>query len=427
MKKLLFVLCTGAFLFSGCRDIVLETQINKEPNDIKNSVINKKEIDLARPIQLQPQTRAILEQNNSFALDFFKAVSQKCNTTLFLSPYSMYAALGMLYNGASGKTKEEISNVLGMGDFTPEEVNKYYQELTKALLEVDPCTSLSLANAIWANNGVVLKPSFVALNQNYYDAEVSTLDFSLSSALKTINDWSNKQTKETIPEILDSIDPASLVILANAIYFNSFWTYDFDQSKTVEKPFHNTDGTTSAVPMMHQKQLSLQYAQMDDCAMVTLPYANTAFVMNLILPVKEKDINVLIDELDKETWLAMMRHAEQTLVTLSMPRFKIENEWSLAGILADLGMPSAFSARDADFSEMTDHVSTLVSEVIQKSYISVDEIGTEASAVTFIKHAMSTILPNPPVAIMVFDRPFIFAITEKSTGAILFMGKVAKL
>jgi len=433
MKKLLSAFCAGIVWLSACKDIVIETttDTNTETNTLPNNgTTEKREIAHARPIILQLQSRAILERNNSFALDFFKAVSQKSDSTLFLSPFSMSAVLGMLYNGASGKTKEEIAKVLGMIDYTPEEINRYYQELTKALLEVDPNTSLSFANAIWSRKGLDLKPSFIALNQNYYDAEASTLDFSLPSALKTINDWCDEKTKGTIPKILDQIDPTTLVILANAIYFQSFWTDDFDKTKTVEKPFYNYDGTTSTVYMMHQKQMELQYTQMEGCGMVTLPYANKAFAMNLILPVDGEDIDTLIEDLNNETWQTMMLHRAYTKVTLSMPRFKIENEMNLKTILAALGMPSAFSY-DADFSEMFEsEIQASVSKVIQKSYISVDEAGTEAAAVTLsalVGNPLGDPRPTPAEVIMVLNRPFIFSITEQSTGAILFMGKVAKL
>ena len=303
-------------------------------------------------------------------------------------------------------------------------MNSYYKELTEALLKVDPSTSLSLANAIWANKGVTLKNSFAEVNRSYYDAEADTLDFSLLSALQTINSWSNEKTKGTIPEILDCLDENTLAILANAIYFNSFWTTDFDKSKTVKKAFHNIDGTTSSVPIMHQKQM-MEYAQMDNCGMVTLPYANGAFTMNLILPEVGEDIDALVEDLDRESWQIMRNHGSLPKVTLSMPRFKVENNLdNLVEALKDMGMQKAFS--NADFSAMFDDIDANISQVIQKSYISVDEAGTEAAAVTIAMWEVT--LTGPPKEVtMVINRPFIFAITERSTGVILFMGKITKL
>ena len=417
MRRIIYLMVF--ILVASCSELSKGDPTQQQPEPITPI-----EVEPAKAITLLPKTRAILEQTNSYAFNFFKAVSQEQDKNLFLSPYSLSAALGMLYNGAEGETKAEIAKVLGMDGYTPEEINKYYQELTTALFKVDPLSSLSLANAIWAKKGITLKNSFVEMNQNYYDAEVSTLDFSLPSALQTINSWCDEKTNGTIPKILDQIDPLSIVMLANAIYFKSLWTNDFNKSKTVDKTFHNLDGSASKVPMMHQKQMLMEYAQMEKCGMVTLPYGNGAFAMNLILPEEGANIDALIEDLDRESWQAMRAHTDRVKVTLSMPRFKIENTLDLVDILMGMGMQKAFS--DADFSAMLD-ISANVSKVLQKSYISVDEVGTEAAAVTVI--AMTTSIgpmPNPEEVTMVLDRPFIFAITEQSTGAILFMGKVTK-
>ena len=420
MKKFIYLIafalaasCSGLGL---SEDPILEEEvIPTEPTGMER----------AKAIALQTKSCAILEQSNEFSLNFFKAVSQLQDENLFLSPFSLSAALGMLYNGADGNTKAEIAKVLGFSEYTPEEVNNYYKELTAALLEVDPQTSLSFANAIWANKGVNLKKSFIELNQNYYDAEVSTLDFSLPATLKTINDWASEKTKGTIPKLLNEINPSTIVMLANAIYFKSFWTHDFDKTKTVNKTFHNIDGTTSTVPLMHQKEMRMAYAQMDDCSLVELPYANTAYAMSLILPAEGQDLDALIASLDVESWQAMRSHRGAVYVTLSMPCFKVENGLDLVGVLSDLGMPEAFSGY-ANFSAMLD-TKVSVTSVIQKSYISVDEDGTEAAAVTLISQTTAVPQPNPAKATMVLDRPFAFAITEQSTGAILFMGKITKL
>jgi serpin B len=313
-----------------------------------------------------------------------------------------------------------------MGDFPPEQVNQYYQELTKALLKADPKTNLSLANAIWANKNITLKNNFVSLNKEYYDAEVGSFDFLQASTLKTINDWCYKKTKGTIPQIVDKIEPTTVIILANAIYFKSIWTDKFDKSNTKDKPFRNIDGSSSTVPRMHQKPLKLLYAQMDNCGMATLPYSNGAFAMNLILPEEGQGIDVLISDLDGALWQIMTAHREVATVTLSMPRFKVESKLEkLQDILATLGMPLAFSPNNADFSAMSD-VQVYISDMLQKSYISVDETGTEAAAVTVGK-GNPTAIRDPKEVTMVLDRPFLFIITEQSTGAILFMGKVVKM
>ena len=232
---------------------------------------------------------------------------------------------------------------------------------------------------------------------------------------------------------MDNINPATVTILTNAIYFKSSWAYEFDKSKTESKTFYNADGTTSTVPMMYQEyqmDYNIQYSQMDVCGMAAIPFGNNAFCMNLILPAEGIDLDALVDEIDGVSWHEMMKHrAVTTKLTLFMPRFKIENTLvGLADILATMGMPLVCSADSADFSNMVDNIQKLfVSDVIQKSYISVDEKAAEAAAVTIIATLGMARMPDPLEVTMVLDRPFLFAITERSTRAILFMGKVTAL
>jgi len=426
MQRILYLL--ALILVASCTK---STPGQPEPVTEPDEPMENIKIESAKSIQLQSQTRLILEQSNSFAFDFFMAVSELSEENLFLSPFSMFVALGMLYNGAAGDTKEEIATVLGINEYPSEEVNNSYKELTTSLLEVDPYSSLSLANAIWVNKYVILKNSFVALNQNYFDAETGSLDFGQPSlALKTINDWCNEKTKGTIPAILEKIDPLTTAIFTNAICFNSFWTHIFDKTKTTEALFYYRDGTSSQIPMMHQKQLMLKYAQMSNCGMVVLPYANTAFALNLILPDEDVDIDDLLENFNTTSWQAIVNNlSNNTKVTLSMPRFVVQNTLeNIQDVLAVLGMPTAFSVYKADFSAMIDQ-DAYISKVIQKSYISVDEEGTKAAAVSVIEQSgtIGPSLPPPEEVTMIINRPFLFLITEQSTGVILFMGKVVRL
>lgn len=382
----------------------------------------------AKSINLQAQSKQILDKANTFAFGFFKAVSRHKSENLFISPYSISAVLGMLYNGAAGDTKSEIADVLGMDGYEPSEINQYYKELTKALVEVDPLTTLRIANSVWANKTISLKSSFLDLNKNYFDAKVSTHDFSSPATVPAINNWCKEKTNGKIPEIIKELDPSSMVLLTNAIYFSSLWTTNFDKAKTVNKPFTNGDNSTSSVAMMHQRKMDMMYSQMDRCGMVTLPYSNEAYTMNIILPSLGEKVDDIINEIDHSVWQTMLNHRSRSKVTLSMPRFRIESNLDkLDETLAEMGMPRTFT-ENADFSAMSD-MRTYVSEVIQKSYISVDEYGTEAAAATLVNLYETSIgpQPNPAEVIMEVNRPFIFVISERSSGAILFIGKVTKL
>ena len=417
MKKLITLLITIALL-SSCNKTGVE-----EPQQEETTLEKKVEA-----IILSPEMRSLLSPGTDFALRFFKQMSgEYADDNLFVSPYSLACALGMLYNGAEGKTKEEIAAVLGMKDYAPKQINEYYQTLTKGILAVDPLTDLGVANAVWSHYPFPAKKSFADLVKTYYDAEVSTMDFSLPSSLEAINDWCKEKTKGTIPHILDDLYPP--MVLANAVYFKSPWTVKFDESKTEKKPFYNSNGTISMVQMMHQKELMLGYSHTSSYEFVRLPYANEAFAMNILLPKKGIALEKVIESMDAASWEAMARatYKANIHVTLSMPRFKLEGGYPLNDALQSMGMSRSFSA-DAEFFAMLD-VPAFIGDVLQKSYVDVNEEGTEASAVTTIVFTGETgdPLPPPPHVTMVLDRPFIFAITEQSTGVLLFMGKVTNL
>ena len=422
--RILTVFLITSVLFCSCSTNTKIEEPEEEPTQEEPEPIK----EVIRPISLLTQEMyPLVNRGSDFAIRFFKQVSQeRTDDNLFLSPYSLGCALGMLYNGAEGKTKEEIATVMAMSDYTPEQLNEYYQTLTKALIEADQLTELGVANAIWSHTPYPVKKSFADLMKKYYDAEISTMDFYLPSSIKAINDWAKEKTKGTIPEVVRGISPP--IILANAVYFKSPWTVKFNKSNTVDMQFYNGNGVVSTVPIMHQKELRLKYAHTSDYEFVQLPYANETFAMNILLPKEGITLEQVIESLDGTTWETLRRTANGSSVdvTLSMPRFKLRDEMDLNNALIMMGMPRAFTG-NAEFLAMLD-VNTRIEGVSQFSYIDVNEEGTEAAAVTIIRSViLSDLLPPPPKVTMVVDRPFIFAITEQSTGAILFMGKVVNL
>jgi len=390
---------------------------------------NTSSVEPPSRISLSPEMRSLLAPGVNFSMRFLKEVSNEyANENLFLSPYSLACALGMLYNGAEEETKEEIAAAMNMAGYTPEALNEYFQTLTQALLKIDPLTDLGVANALWSDNNFPIKSGFIYQLQTYYDADAGVMDFSLPSSVKAINDWCYQKTKGTIPEIVKEIYPP--LALANAVYFTSVWTVPFNKSKTIDKLFYNSNGTRSTVQMMHQKEMKLNYAHTSDYEFVRLPYGNDAFAMNILLPKEGVDIEKVLGSLDGQTWGAITgaMHTQVAHVTLSMPRFSLkENTYELNDVLGKMGMPRAFTST-AQFGALSDFP-LFVDKVIQKSYIDVNEEGTEASAVTIIAMTGSSGAPLPPpeYVTVVVDRPFLFAITERSTGAILFIGKVIKL
>lgn len=434
MRTLSIIFITTVLFCSCSTNAKIEDPPVEEPQIEEPKIVGQSAITETELRQFAVNMRNFLDQGNDFAFRLFKQTDKELSEdNLFLSPYSLSCALAMLYNGAEGETQEEIAKVLGLGDYTAQQVNDYYRTLTKALLEgylpgitskssSAPLTDIGITNAVWSHTATPAKQSFVDLVKTYFDAEVRTMDFSLPSSLQAINDWCKEKTKGTIPHILDELDPP--MVLGNAVYFNSPWTVPFEPSETVEKPFYNRDGSTSTVQMMHQKELCLQYTRSANYEVVRFPYADEAFAMNILLPAEGVDI----DDIISRSGDYLRPPVDIAYVTLSMPRFTLKGEeMRLNGVLRAMGMPRAFTPA-AELSAMLD-VNAFVGKVLQKSYIDVSEEGTEASAVSLIvaKVILDDAPPPPPHVTIEINRPFLFTITERVTDVTLFMGKITKL
>ncbi len=336
-----------------------------------------------------------------------------------ISPASVSIALGMVYNGAESSTMDAFEEVLNYDGLTREEVNEITRELIKVLVTNVEGNLLEIANSMWYDKGFPVIQDFIDLNTTYYDAEVEELDFKNASAVQTINNWVSAHTHGKIDKILDSIEPSTVMILINAIYFNCVWEVEFDPDNTYEAPFYSGDGTGFAGVDMMDLESTFNVAFTEDFSAVELPYKNKKFSMFLFLPEEDKRIDDLVQKLDGKMWNSWMDHfAEAKELTVQLPRFKFEFKRSLAGDLKNMGLEVAFTSQ-ADFSGISD-VPLLISDVIHKTFIKVNEEGTEAAAVT----AVTMDLTSAGFHGIRFDRPFLFAITENSSKSILFMGRV---
>jgi serine protease inhibitor len=366
----------------------------------------------------------VIETNNEFGIELLKTVFEaEEEANVMISPASISIALGMAYNGAETTTRFAFEEVLNYEGLTREEVNEITKELIQVLVTNVNGNLLEIANSIWYDEGFPVQPEFIALNSHYYDAEVKELDFGSAEAVKTINNWVNNNTNGKIEEIIDSIDPATMMILINAIYFNCVWDVEFDPNDTQQASFFNEDGSLFGKVDMMQMENTLQLADNASFRAVELPYKNGKFSMLLFLPSEESSVDQLVQELDGATWLNWLTgFNERQNFTVYLPRFEFEFERLLADDLKAMGLEIAFTSQ-ADFSGISP-IELLISEVIHKTYIKVNEEGTEAAAVTAITMDATSI--NPILNEIRFDRPFLFAITEKSSKSILFMGKVAE-
>jgi serine protease inhibitor len=364
----------------------------------------------------------LVAANTGFGIQIFKQVAQQEGTAnIFLSPASIALALHMTYNGAAGETREAMAQALQLQGLSLEELNQANAGLLALLANPDPKVQLAIANSLWARQGVNFNPGFLERNRAFYQAEVTALDFDDPAASATINGWVEQQTNGLIQDIVgDKIDPAAIMFLINAIYFKGTWTTEFDPEQTHDGPFTLADGSTIQRPLMSQRS-DVRYLRGEGFKAVALPYGAGRVSMYLFLPDEQSSLSRFVSTLDTQRWEQWMAGFQEAEKTVRLPRFKLEYEISLNEALKALGMGPAFDEGQADFSELVD-VEVFISEVKHKSFVEVNEEGTEAAAVTSVVVGTTSLDLDGTVA---FDRPFFFAIRDDKTGAVLFMGTLA--
>ena len=389
---------------------------------------SKNSTDPIPPRQLTLGETQVTESANGFGFKLFREiVRESSDENIFISPLSVSMALGMTYNGAAGSTREAMDSTLELSGMDIQEVNESYQSLIDLLVNLDPVVTFQIANSIWYRLGFPIAQDFVDLNQTYFYAEVNETDFSDPVSVDIINGWVDEATNGKIEEIIDGpIDPYTVMFLINAIYFNADWTYRFNEEDTHDDMFNLPDGTQSPCRMM-TRECDLQYFETDDFQTIDLPYGYGLYSMTIFLPRNQVDIDTLISQINQQNWNDWINSFSEQEVTLSLPKFKLEYELELNDALSAIGMAIAFDQDEADFSGMRDPESIaignlFINKVKHKTFIRVDEEGTEAAAVTSVEIGETSINDIS----MRIDRPFIFVIRENHSQTILFMGKIVQ-
>lgn len=329
-------------------------------------------------ILLSKSAKLIVSSNNSFAFDFIKTVNENEEQENYMvSPVSLSLALGMAYNGAANSTKTAFEDVMYYQDLS-DGANEFNKALISNLSSSNNGSVMEIANSLWINENYPVKDSFIILNKTYYDAEVQNRDFSDASTLTDINKWVSDKTHEKIPTILDYITPDAVLYLINALYFNANWQYEFDKEYTEKGAFTITDGSTKQVDIM-KMTAKIPYLSNELFTSVRLPYEKDKYYMTILLPNDNKTTDDIINTINNQQWEQWLSDYDTSQeVTVYMPKFKSQYQNGLNDELIDLGLKNAFSSSTADFSNISD-IKVYISMVLQKTYIDVNESGTEAS------------------------------------------------
>lgn len=372
---------------------------------------------------------SIVESNNSFTFDVMRNINKddisKDGTNMFVSPFSIYDALAMAYDGAAKKTAKEMRSVMKF----KKDQTESHEEFVKLLNEYKKDNSVfTITNAAVAQKNYNFLDSYMKCLKDF-DATISQADFSKpeerADAVKKINDWVSKNTNKKITDLLSNndIDELTRLILLNAIYFNANWSTEFKGEKTRQMTFYGKNSVEYVTDFMNGTQ-NVALSQSDDAQMMKIDYEKEKASMFIIMPKENVDIDKYISELDEQKFASLEKSMQTFKADVSMPKFKIESRFEMKKVLMEMGIKAAFT-KSADFSKMNGKSNLLIDEVIHKSFIEVSEKGTEAAAATavVVREKSMVMKDNPKVVI---NRPFVFVIRENKNNAILFIGKYVK-
>ena len=373
--------------------------------------------------------------NNAFACDLYAELTRTEGSNFFFSPMSIRTALAMTYAGARSETAAQMARVLHFGeggDALHAAMGAYIADLNAS---AGPKTYLlTVANALWGQRGFEFLADFLALNKKHYEAGLETLDFigDTEGARRTINAWVENKTNDKIKDLIPSggVNPMTRLVLTNAVYFLGTWAEQFHRDVTKPLPFHITSEREVEVPFMYQRE-RFRYARAHGVQVLEMAYRGGRLAMTIVLPAEVDGLAALEESLDAALLSSLIESAGFREVKVYIPKFKIESSFSLTAVLRSLGITDAFVVDAADFSGMTrartPDERLFISDVLHKTYVDVNEEGTEAAAATAVV-MMAGAAPGPQEEPPIFraDHPFIFLIRDTHTGAVLFMGRLAE-
>lgn len=367
-------------------------------------------------------TSRVSSAADDFGFRLLNALAKDPKKNTIISPLSVATAFAMVYNGAVGATKTEMATTLALGSLGDDDLNRANHYLMHTLAEADPAVQTEIANALWIQKDFPVNPDFRTVCESFYEASATSLDFigDPNGALAEINSWVDKNTHHRIRAILAKIMPGTRVILTDAVYFKGIWSSKFKKEQTRPRPFHLLSGDSRQAPMMDQSG-DFAYFENQNFQAIRLPYGNKRYAMYVFLPRKMAGWSEFVRSLDETHWKDWTSHFVERKGEIVLPKFETTYSKQLNDALQEMGMKLAFSS-GADFSRI--HHGLFISDVEHKTWVKVDEEGTEAAAATSISMGVAAVVSFPPPFVMIVDHPFFFAITEEQSGALLFAGLV---
>jgi serine protease inhibitor len=392
-------------------------------NPFQNSNLGPVEANVR---QMTAAETELVQSNVDFALRFFQELEKENIDNYFTGPFSVHQALSMAMNGNEGDALQEFLDVLAFHGLSKEEANQTVKSLTEYLMNVDPKVKVNIANGIWYREGLQVQTTFKDAMNTYYNANVSALDFGQANAHQIINNWIASQTNDLIKDILDGIPNDAVMYLVNAIYFKGDWKYQFDPKNTKKEPFYPENGSSVEVDMMDSSdKIKMNVGGNNRVNYLEIPYSTGQYQMAIIQP-KNGKLQNIVSEITPENLNQWSKNSFESEVILKMPKFKIQHKIdNLKEQLMDMGLLQVFTPNQGNFTKLFEGnlPPLMISRVIHEALIEVDEKGTEAAAATVVEIVMTS-MPAGPSRITL-DKPFYFLIKEKSSGAILFMGKLS--
>lgn len=387
---------------------------DSEENSVKDNKVSFSENDYEK----------IVLSSNKLGFELIREVERDENDNAFISPASLYMLLSIVHNGAEGKTKEEMAQVLGASKLSKNDINKANASLLQLLSKETEHVRVDIGNSLWLNDQYSFQDEFSHQAKSYFNGKIEEVSMDDSQTVDRINRWVKDATKEKIEKIVDGpLDVQTVTILVNAIYFNGDWKYTFDKSKTKQGTFRDEHGNTNKLDFM-ELETKLPYFETKNFQAVSLPYGDEEVSMNIFLPKENKSLAHFLDELSENNWEKWQTSFKKKEGKVIFPKFELEYETELNDALKMLGMNDAFSKEDANFADMIHEEEQIYLDLLkQKTYIDIHEEGTEAAAVTSAEIRLTSAPVDAPFYLEV-NRPFLFTITDDETNIILFMGAI---